>query len=69
MLRSVFVRTPLNEAVFADPVRTEAMARRTMAGRNGELADFAGAAVFLAGPDAAQVTGQTVFADGGFSVT
>ncbi|MGG2463659.1 SDR family NAD(P)-dependent oxidoreductase [Streptomyces sp. RGM 3693] len=64
-----FVRTPLNAAVFADPVRTEAMARRTMAGRNGELADFAGAAVFLAGPGAAYVTGQTVFVDGGFSVT
>ncbi|MGW9177916.1 SDR family NAD(P)-dependent oxidoreductase [Streptomyces decoyicus] len=64
-----FVRTPLNEAVFADPRRTEAMARRTMAGRNGELDDFAGAAVFLAGPGAAYVTGQTVFVDGGFSVT
>ncbi|MFJ9468664.1 SDR family NAD(P)-dependent oxidoreductase [Streptomyces caniferus] len=64
-----FVRTPLNEAVFADPGRTEAMARRTMTGRNGELDDFAGAAVFLAGPGAAYVTGQTVFVDGGFSVT
>ncbi|MER7987720.1 SDR family oxidoreductase [Streptomyces noursei] len=64
-----FVRTPLNAAVFADPVRTEAMARRTMTGRNGELADFAGAAVFLAGPGSAYVTGQTLFVDGGFSVT
>ncbi|MEU9119054.1 SDR family oxidoreductase [Streptomyces sp. NPDC048506] len=63
-----FVRTPLNEAVFADPERTAAMARRTMVGRNGELADFAGAAVFLAGPGAAYLTGQTVFVDGGFSV-
>ncbi|MEV7383908.1 SDR family NAD(P)-dependent oxidoreductase [Streptomyces lydicus] len=64
-----FVRTPLDEAVFADPDRTEAMARRTMAGRNGEPADFAGAAVFLTGPGAAYVTGQTVIVDGGFSVT
>ncbi|MEE6265946.1 SDR family oxidoreductase [Streptomyces diastatochromogenes] len=64
-----FVRTPLNAAVFADPERTEAMARRTMTGRNGELADFAGAAVFLAGPGSAYVTGQTLFVDGGFSVT
>ncbi|PNE41319.1 SDR family NAD(P)-dependent oxidoreductase [Streptomyces noursei] len=64
-----FVRTPLTEAVFADPTRTEAMARRTMTGRNGELSDFAGAAIFLTGPSAAFVTGQTVFVDGGFSVT
>ncbi|MGD3107087.1 SDR family NAD(P)-dependent oxidoreductase [Streptomyces sp. YGL11-2] len=64
-----FVHTPLNEAVFADPVRAAAMAGRTMAQRNGEPADFAGAAVFLAGPGAAYVTGQTVFVDGGFSVT
>ncbi|PNE40115.1 MULTISPECIES: SDR family NAD(P)-dependent oxidoreductase [Streptomyces] len=64
-----FVHTPLNEAVFRDPVRTAAMARRTMTGRNGELADFAGIAVFLAGDAAAYVTGQTIFVDGGFSVT
>ncbi|GAA1657170.1 SDR family NAD(P)-dependent oxidoreductase [Catellatospora bangladeshensis] len=64
-----FVHTPLTEAVFRDPVRTGAMARRTMAGRNGELADFAGVAVFLAGESAAYVTGQTIFVDGGFSAT
>ncbi|WP_274917152.1 SDR family NAD(P)-dependent oxidoreductase [Streptomyces sp. WZ-12] len=64
-----FVRTPLTAEVYADPDRVEAIARRTMAGRTGELADFAGAAVFLAGPGAAYVTGQTVFVDGGFSVT
>ncbi|MGW1373964.1 SDR family NAD(P)-dependent oxidoreductase [Streptomyces sp. NPDC002446] len=64
-----FVRTPLTEELFADPERPAAMARRTMAGRNGELDDFAGAAVFLAGPGAAFVTGQTLFVDGGFSVT
>lgn len=64
-----FVHTPLNEAVFRDPVRTEAMARRTMAGRNGVLDDFTGAAVFLAGDASAYVTGQTLFVDGGFSVT
>jgi gluconate 5-dehydrogenase len=45
------------------------MAARTMAGRNGELDDFAGVAVFLASDASAYVTGQTVFVDGGFSVT
>ncbi|MFF2043743.1 SDR family NAD(P)-dependent oxidoreductase [Kitasatospora sp. NPDC058170] len=64
-----FVHTPLNEAVFRDPVRTEAMARRTMAGRNSELGDFTGVAVFLASAASSYVTGQTIFVDGGFSAT
>ncbi|MBP0452922.1 SDR family oxidoreductase [Kitasatospora sp. RG8] len=64
-----FVHTPLNEAVFRDPVRTEAMARRTMIGRNSELGDFTGVAVFLASEASAYVTGQTIFVDGGFSAT
>ena len=45
-----------------------AMAARTMVGRNGELADFAGVAVFLASTASDYVTGQTIFVDGGFSV-
>jgi NAD(P)-dependent dehydrogenase (short-subunit alcohol dehydrogenase family) len=64
-----FVRTPLTDAVFRDPARAVAMARRTMIGRNGELDDFAGIAVFLASDAASYVTGQTIFVDGGFSVT
>jgi NAD(P)-dependent dehydrogenase (short-subunit alcohol dehydrogenase family) len=61
------VRTPMNAALFADPQRVAAMAARTMAGRNGEAADFAGLAVFLAGPACAYLTGQVIFLDGGFS--
>ncbi|MGC5365703.1 SDR family NAD(P)-dependent oxidoreductase [Streptomyces sp. DT24] len=64
-----FVHTPLNEAVFGDPVRTEAMARRTMIGRNSEMVDFIGVAVFLASEASSYVTGQTIFVDGGFSST
>ena len=63
------VRTPLTEEVFADPARAAAMAARTMIGRNGVPADFAGVAVFLANAAAASVTGQTLFVDGGFSVS
>jgi gluconate 5-dehydrogenase len=62
------VHTPLTRELFADPARVAAMAARTMLGRNGEPADFAGAAVFLASPASAAVTGQTIFVDGGFSV-
>ena len=62
-----FVATPLTEAVASDPARWEAMAARTMMGRNGEPADFAGVAVFLASRASDYVTGQTVYVDGGFS--
>jgi len=50
-------------------VRSEALARRTMIGRNGEPADFAGAVIFLASPASDYITGQTLFVDGGFSAT
>ena len=62
-----FVITPLTAAVAADPRMVEALAARTMAGRNGLPDDFAGAAVFLASPAAGYVTGQAIFVDGGFS--
>jgi NAD(P)-dependent dehydrogenase (short-subunit alcohol dehydrogenase family) len=55
--------------VFDDPARAEAMAARTMVGRNGEADDFAGVAVFLASRSSGYVTGQLVFVDGGFSAT
>ncbi|WP_245822497.1 SDR family oxidoreductase [Brachybacterium avium] len=52
----------------SDPARVEALAARTLVGRNGLAEDFAGAAVFLAGPGSAYVTGQSIAVDGGFSV-
>lgn len=63
------VHTPLTEPVFADPEKVAAHARRTMIGRNGVPADFAGCAVFLASAASAAVTGQTLFVDGGYSST
>jgi gluconate 5-dehydrogenase len=64
-----FVHTPLTAAVSRDPVRSAAYATRTMVGRNGVPADFAGAAVFLGSRASDYVTGQALFVDGGFSVT
>jgi gluconate 5-dehydrogenase len=64
-----FVPTRLNAAVANDPVRSGAMAARTMTGRNGAPSDFAGATVFLASRASDYVTGQTLYVDGGFSVT
>ena len=64
-----FVATPLTEAVASDPVRSAALAARTMIGRNGEPADFEGVTVFLASRASDYITGQLIFVDGGFSVT
>jgi NAD(P)-dependent dehydrogenase (short-subunit alcohol dehydrogenase family) len=62
------VRTPMTAPLAADPQRWQALAARTMVGRNSEVTDFTGVAVFLAGPAAGYLTGQTIFVDGGFSV-
>jgi gluconate 5-dehydrogenase len=63
-----FVVTPMTAATVAVPGREAELAARTLVGRNGLPADFAGAAVFLASPAAGYVTGQMVAVDGGFSV-
>jgi NAD(P)-dependent dehydrogenase (short-subunit alcohol dehydrogenase family) len=63
-----FVRTPLNERLGSDPATVAALAARTLVGRNGLASDLAAAAVFLAGPRSAYVTGQSIAVDGGFSV-
>ena len=64
-----FVITPLTREAASDPARCEALAARTMIGRNGEAGDFEGVAVFLASRASAYVTGQVIFVDGGFSAT
>lgn len=62
-----FVITPLTAVAASDPGRSEALAARTMTGRNGEPADFEGVAVFLASSASEYVTGQLIYVDGGFS--
>ncbi|MGE5170078.1 MAG: SDR family NAD(P)-dependent oxidoreductase [Rudaea sp.] len=62
-----FFATPLTAAVASDPVKWQANAARTFIGRNGELPDLAGTAVYLASRASDYVTGQTIFVDGGFS--
>ena len=64
-----FVATPLTAEVAADPVRSAALAARTMIGRNGEPEDFEGVAIFLASRASDYVTGQMIFVDGGLSAT
>ena len=62
-----FVRTPMTEPVFGVEGAADALAARTMIGRNGTPEDFAGIAVFLASDASAYVTGQLICVDGGFS--
>ena len=61
-----FFATPLTAAVASDPVKWKANADRTFIGRNGELPDLAGTAIYLASRASDYVTGQTIFVDGGF---
>jgi NAD(P)-dependent dehydrogenase (short-subunit alcohol dehydrogenase family) len=62
-----FFATPLTAPVVRDAARWQKMAESTFIGRNGELADLRGAAVFLASRASDYITGQTLFVDGGFS--
>ena len=62
-----FFPTDLTAPVFSDPERAARAAESTAIGRNGEPRDLAGAAVFLAAPASAYITGQTLYVDGGFS--
>ena len=62
-----FFATPLTAPVVNDPARWQAMAAKTFVGRNGDLDDLRGTAIFLASHASDYVTGQTLFVDGGFS--
>ncbi|KAA9006960.1 SDR family oxidoreductase [Histidinibacterium aquaticum] len=61
--------TPLNAALVADPEFTGWIEKRTPAGRWGQLPELRGACVFLASDASSYVNGQTLFVDGGMSVT
>ena len=63
-----FFRTPLTSPVFEDSRTVQTLAARTAIGRNGELQDLGGVAVFLASRASDYVTGQIIYVDGGFSI-
>ena len=62
-----FVRTEMNAELIADAEFSAWVERRTPAGRWGEPAEIAGAAVYLASSAADYVTGHLLYVDGGFS--
>ena len=53
------------EAVWTDEAARRAILSRTPMGRPGEPEEIAAIAAFLASDDAAYVTGETIYADGG----
>jgi NAD(P)-dependent dehydrogenase (short-subunit alcohol dehydrogenase family) len=67
-LAPTFIRTPGTESALADPAfRSDVIERIAALHRIGEPMDVAGAAVFLASPAAALITGHTLLIDGGWT--
>jgi gluconate 5-dehydrogenase len=64
-----YFRTPLNEALTRDQDFCNWLEKRTPAGRWGEVAELAGAAIFLASEASSFVNGHTLFVDGGITVS
>jgi glucose 1-dehydrogenase len=60
--------TPINRAWIDDPVKTKRVASHIPLGRPGTADEMAGVTCFLASDDAAYITGQTVFVDGGLTL-
>ena len=61
-----FFATEANAEMAADPDIARWLEQRTSLKRWGEPHEFAGAAVFLASPAAAYITGQVLAVDGGY---
>ena len=64
-----WIATRLTGALQEDPARSAAILARTPMGRWGTPQDVAGAALFLASPWAAFVTGVVLPVDGGYLIT
>ena len=62
-----FILTDLTRKLWSDPTMQAWAETNTPLKRLGEVEDLVGAALFLASPAAAFMTGQTLFVDGGVS--
>lgn len=61
--------TPLNAALVADPEFSAWLAKRTPAGRWGNVEELVGACVFLSSAASSFVNGHTLFVDGGITAS
>ena len=62
-----FFKTGLTAPLFDDDEVINALARKTIIGRNGRLEDLTGLTIFLASHASDYITGQTIFLDGGWT--
>jgi glucose 1-dehydrogenase len=60
--------TPINRAWIDDPVKRAMVESHIPMGRAGTADEMAGVTCFLASEDAAYITGQTIFVDGGLTL-
>jgi len=60
--------TPINRAWIDDPVKKEQVESHIPLARAGTADEMGGVAAFLASDDAAYITGQTIFVDGGLTL-
>ncbi|HMF03778.1 MAG TPA: glucose 1-dehydrogenase [Acidimicrobiia bacterium] len=60
--------TPINRAWVDDPVKREMVVKHIPMRRAGESDEMAAATAFLLSDDAAYITGQTLFVDGGLTL-
>jgi gluconate 5-dehydrogenase len=64
-----FFPTALTAPVFNDAELVKLHANRTAIGRNGEMKDIEGLAIFLASNASSYITGQTIMLDGGYTAS
>jgi len=64
-----WIETALTAPLVGDATKSDAIVGRTPLGRWGKPSDIAGAALFLASPAAAFITGVVLPVDGGYSVS
>jgi len=60
--------TPMNRSWANDPEKKKQIAEQIPMSRPAEADEIAGAATFLASDDAAYITGQTLYVDGGMTL-
>jgi glucose 1-dehydrogenase len=60
--------TPINQAWIDDPVKRRMVEQHIPMARAGSADEMAGVTCFLASDDAAYITGQTIYVDGGLTL-